>query len=406
MKKKILIIVLSILTIFTLTGCEFIINNQTNTTKDGQTAIDRNSIVNDIYSRVYSQIESELKEEIYNKLLEEYGDGTITWETLQEQVYNVIDGAGQANISVTNYQKNTNNEVVAHSYGSGVIYEKEELTDAEYKYRYYAITNQHVVKDGIKFTVGFSDDTSIDAVVVGEDETTDIAVVSFDTSREFTVAEFGDSDSVRVGSFVIAVGNPKGETLFGTATFGIVSGNNRNLIDGQTVNVFLFYIQHDAAINSGNSGGALFTLDSKVVGINSVKYATSEIEGLNFAIPINLVKEVSYQLRTYGSYDGTVSFGITCISVDALTNAGREEYNIPEGLESGILITEVGEGSSSDGLLMANDIIIKVNGTSATKTEDLLPYLRNSKIGDSVVVTVLRDGQEMDITVTFKRKAK
>ena len=406
MKKRLLSLLLVLLCALTLTGCSFSItdNNATQkTTIDGQTAIDRKSIADEIYDRVKDQVEADLYNDIYNKLLEEFGDSTITWETLQREIYNVVEGAAQSNVSVTNYKTNKYGEISADSYGSGVIYEREDLENSEYKYKYYVITNEHVVNGGKKFTVGFYDNTSIDATLIAADSTTDIAVLYFTTDREFTVAELGSSSDLKTGTFIIAVGNPKGETLFGSATFGIVSGNDRNLIDGDSVNTLLFYIQHDAAINSGNSGGGLFTLDGKVVGINSVKYVSSEIEGLNFSIPIDLVKEVTYQLRERGYYDGTVSFGITCTSVSGLLKAAREEYNIPADLNTGILVISVNENSSSYGVLEANDIILKVNGMDVSDTKDLVPILRKSKIGDSVELSILRGGVAQTVTVTFKR---
>lgn len=407
MKKKILSILLILIFTVMLTGCSLDFSRtSTLTTIDANSAVDRKSIADDIYDRVKDQVEADLYTEIYNQLLEEFGDATITWETLQREVYSVVDGAAKSNVSVTNYKTNTNGEISASSYGSGVIYERENLTGDGYKYRYYVITNQHVVSGGLRFGVGFEDETSIDAILVAADETTDIAVLYFDTDREFTIAELGSSSDLKTGTFVLAIGNPKGSTLFGSVTFGVISGNNRNLIDGDSVNTFLFYIQHDAAINSGNSGGGLFTLDGKVIGINSVKYASSDIEGLNFSIPIDLVKEVVSQLRETGYYDGTVSFGITCTAVSGLLNAGRVEYNVPDNITEGLLVISVAEGSSSDGVLAANDIIIKANGADVKDSSDLQPILKSSRIGDSVELVIVRGGEEQTVTVTFKRKQK
>ena len=398
--KRLLSFLLLVLSLVLVTGCDF----KFNTTQNGQTAIDRKSIADEIYSKVKDDIERDLREQIYNDLMEKYGQGTVEWERLQDEIYNVLEGAAKANIGVYTL-KMSENELVKSSYGSGVIYRRDVNPEgSEYKYKYYAITNEHVVNGGQGYMVGFEDETTLDASLVAADETTDIAVITFETSREFTIAEFGESASIKPGTIVLAVGNPKGETLFGTATFGIVSGNDRHLIDSNnSVNQFLFYIQHDAAINSGNSGGGLFTLDGKVIGINSVKYASADIEGLNFSIPIDLVKEVQRQLIEYGSYDGTVSFGITTIEVSGLTNQGRIKYNVPSSVTEGILVAEVTKGKSCDGLLQAGDIIIKTDGFKCSSTSDLQPYLRNSKIGDSVVLTVLRAGEEIEVTIVFKR---
>ena len=402
--KRLLSLLVLALSLVLLTGCDF----KLNTTANGQTAIDRKSIADEIYSKVKDDIERDLREQIYNDLMEKYGNGTLEWERLQDEIYNVLEGAAKANIGVYTL-KTSNGELVKASYGSGVIYRKDNNPEgSEYEYKYYAITNEHVVNGGEAYMVGFEDETKIEAELVGADETTDIAVITFDTSREFTVAEFGDSSSVKAGTIVLAVGNPKGETLFGTATFGIVAGNDRHLIDeNNSVNQFLFYIQHDAAINSGNSGGGLFTLDGKVIGINSIKYISTskdDIEGLNFSIPIDLVKEVQRQLIEYGSYDGTVSFGITCASLSDLTNAQRNAYNVPQGVTNGVLVIEVNETGSSAGIIQPNDIIIKVDGFNVSSSSDLQPFLRSSKIGDSLTITLLRSGAEQEVVVTFKRK--
>ena len=405
--KKIISCLLFLILMISLTGCSFDeFSKTTVTTVDANSAVDRKSIADDIYNRVKDQVEADLYNQIYNELLEEFGDTTITWETLQQEIYNVVDGAGKSNIGVTTYKHNQNGEISASSYGSGVIYEREDLTESEYKYKYYAITNEHVVNGGVKYSVEFEDKTSLDATLIASDETTDIAVLYFETDREFTVAELGTSKDVKTGTIVLAIGNPKGSTLFGTATFGIVSGNNRNLIDGDSVNTFLFYIQHDAAINSGNSGGGLFTLDGKVIGINSVKYVSDSIEGLNFSIPIDLVKEVAHQLRETGSYDGTVSFGITCTAVSGLLIKGREEYNVPDDVLEGILVISVAQGGSSEEILEANDIIIKANGMDVKDTSDLAPILASSRIGDTVELDIIRNGEEQTVTITFKRKQK
>ncbi len=398
--KRLLSFLLLALSLVLVTGCDF----KFNPTQNGQTAIDRKSIADEIYSKVKDDIERDLREQIYNDLMEKYGQGTVEWERLQDEIYNVLEGAAKANIGVYTLKMNET-DLVKSSYGSGVIYRRDVNPEgSEFKYKYYAITNEHVVDGGQAYMVGFEDETTLEATLVGADDTTDIAVITFETSREFTIAELGESSSIKPGTIVLAVGNPKGETLFGTATFGIVSGNDRHLIDeNNSVNQFLFYIQHDAAINSGNSGGGLFTLDGKVIGINSIKYASADIEGLNFSIPIDLVKEVQRQLIEYGSYDGTVSFGITTIEVSGLTNQGRIKYNVPSSVTEGILVAEVTKGKSCDGLLQAGDIIIKTDGLKCSSASDLQPYLRNSKIGDSVVLTVLRAGEEIEVTIVFKR---
>ena len=385
--------------VISLSGCSLFDNTTTKSTTTTALTIDRSSIENEIYSQIYEKAKQDLYNDLYNALLEKYGSGTITWETLQEQVYQVVQES-KGNIGITNYQTNEG-ETVAYATGSGVIFEKSKNADGTN--RYYFITNEHVVESGVKFTADFSDSTSIQATLVGADKTTDIACLYFDTDRVFKVVNLGDSDEVQVGEFVVAVGNPKGASLYGSATFGIIGGTGRHLIENGATNTITSYLQHDAAINAGNSGGGLYNLKGECIGINSVKYVSSEIEGLNFAIPINLVKEVVDQLRKYGSYNGKVSLGITVTSVKDLTNTGRTTYEVPSTITSGVLITSVTEGSSSSGLLLSKDIIYKINDTDILTTSDISTILDGCIIGDVVKIYVYRAGVSTEVDVTFKR---
>ncbi len=402
MKRKIGIIFSIILMSFTLTGCTISFGNATTqTTNDFE--IDKSSIVAEIYSQVYEQAKSDLYDDIYSALYEEFVGGTIDAETIQKQIYDVIEGNGQGNIGITNYTT-TDGVEAPHATGSGVIYKKVSLESGSYLYRYYFITNQHVVENGTSFTANFSDGTSISAQLIGKDETTDLAVLTFDTNLTFQVVPLGDSEDLKVGQFVLAIGNPKGSSLYGSVNFGIISGLDRNLLDDDgAVNTISSYIQHDAAINPGNSGGGLYNLDGECIGINSVKYASTDVEGLNFAIPINLVKTVISYLEEGNEYTGNVSFGITVTSVESLTSAGRTEYSVPDGVTSGVLVIEVTETGSSYGVLEANDIIVSINGNTISTTSDIGAYLQNAKIGDTAAIGIIRGGSNMTVNITFRR---
>lgn len=402
MKKKILFVALSLILVISLCGCSLLGTTASTT----QMTIDRSSIVADIYSEVYEKAKNDLYDDIYEALYDEFVDGTIDAETIQKQIYDVVNGNGKGNIGITNYTTNESGESIAHSTGSAIIYEKATLSDGTY--RYYCLTNQHVVEDGKSFKVTFWDESSINAFVVGEDETTDIAVVYFDSENTYQVVPLGDSDDARVGEIVLAIGNPKGQTLYGTATFGIVSGLNRHIVENDSTNTILSYIQHDAAINPGNSGGGLYNLKGECIGINAIKYI-DDVEGLGFAIPINLAKEVASEIREYGSYSGKVSFGITVAPVDALTSAGRVEYNVPSDITSGVVIISVDATSCSYNKLLVNDIIIGIateesgTVTTITTSTDLSPFVANAKLGDTVYVTVLRGGVSTVVSITFAR---
>ncbi|MFA5466232.1 MAG: trypsin-like peptidase domain-containing protein [Candidatus Izemoplasmatales bacterium] len=255
-------------------------------------------VYNDIYQELYNDlglaemIDETLYEEIYGEVesrfteLIESGELLLYIDDVQQQIYEVAELTEAAVVGVTTYIGEE-----PQSLGSGVVYKHDALNDL-----YYLITNEHVVEDGDNFRVVFVDGTYVVGNLLGYDSDVDIAVLTFSGSqleRVVQVAELGDSDLARIGSFVIAAGNPKGYDFYGSVTIGILSGTNRDI---GTPGVR--YLQHDASINSGNSGGPLFNLDGEVIGINVSKYATTDIEGMGFAIPINLVKTVVEEIET------------------------------------------------------------------------------------------------------------
>ena len=418
MKRSILLIVM-LLSIALVSGC---IPYESNRTKDTTTTfasespIDYSKMESQMYSNVYSKLKQDIYDELVDDLKEEFINGTIDYDNLQSRIIKTVTIAKSGNVYVLNKQKSDNNELVGVGSGSGVIFDfiddpsdvgEYEKTPLEKAYRYYVITNHHVIEDGEGFEIVFGDETSVDAYVIGSDDTNDIAVLYFDSDNLHSIMKLGDSDQVKVGEIVLAVGNPKGQSLFGSVTMGVIGGVNRNLIDSQgTKNTINKYIQHDAAINGGNSGGGLYNLDGEVIGINSIKYvstSTSEIEGLNFAIPINLVKNIISEIREFGQYDGTVSFGITVAEVTALTQTGRVKYNVPDSVTSGVVVIGVNEGGSSDGVLQANDILIFADGITVTGTQDLATVLGNHRMGDTIQLKVLRGGVETTLSLTFHR---
>lgn len=227
-----------------------------------------------LYEEIYADVEGRLAELISG------GEFALYIDDLQQQIYDVAELTELSVVGVTNYLGEE-----AQSLGSGVIYKYESVSD-----RYFVITNEHVVEDGDNFRIVFVDGTYVIGDLLGYDSNVDIAVLTFsgaDLDREVAVSPLGDSDTEPIGSFVIASGNPKGYDFYGSVTMGILSGKDRDL---ETPGVR--YLQHDASINSGNSGGPLYNLDGEVIGINVSKYAATDIEGMGFAIPINLVKTV------------------------------------------------------------------------------------------------------------------
>lgn len=269
----------------------------------------------------------------------------------------------------------------------------------------YVITNAHVIKDSTygmatAVSVVLSDKTEYEATIKGYDEETDIAVLKVD-AKGLTPAEFGSSDDLQVGELVIAIGNPLGFELFGSVTCGIVSALDRQVsINEKTMNL----IQTDAAINSGNSGGPLVDSYGQVIGINSAKMSTNyssissgaSIEGLGFAIPISQAKSIIDDIINYGYVKGRPQFGMMGTDIDETT---ASLYNWPQG----VYIRSVTEGGAADlAGVQAGDIIIGIDGEAITTMEELNAKKNEHNAGDTVTLTISRNGQDMDITVTLQ----
>lgn len=267
----------------------------------------------------------------------------------------------------------------------------------------YILTNNHVVSsstsesnsyyqitDAGKVTVTlFGDETEYEAKIVGQDEQTDLAVIKIEKTG-LTKADFADSDSVKVGEFAMAVGNPV--NMDSTVTTGIVSAVNRKITDsdGKTYTC----IQTDAAINSGNSGGALVNSEGKVIGINTLKLSGTGIEGIGFAIPINSTTDITSQLIQYSKVKRPF-IGISGIDLNAET---AKTYNLVEG----VYVKSVEDFSAAEKAgLKAGDVIIEVEGKSIKTMNELNEVKNSHKIGDELKLKINRNGTEKEITLTL-----
>ena len=269
----------------------------------------------------------------------------------------------------------------------------------------YIATNAHVIYDSeseykagkaVGVSILFSDESEHEAKIIAYDIQTDLAVLKVD-STDLTPATFGDSDELRVGELVIAIGNPLGFDLFGSVTSGIVSALNREIsINDKDMTL----IQTDAAINSGNSGGPLLNSCGQVIGINSAKmssnYGTASIEGLGFAIPINEAKEIIDDLINYNYVKGRPQIGITTIDID---ESQSSFYNIPMG----VYVRTVEEGSAADEAgLQVGDVIIDVDGTAVKTGAELSKIKNEHKAGETITVTVTRHGKDIKLNVVLQ----
>ena len=276
--------------------------------------------------------------------------------------------------------------------GSGIIISEDgyivtnnHVVSSESQSTYYEISEAKSIK--IKL---FNDETQYDATIVGKDSQTDLAVLKIEKSG-LTAAEFADSDTVKVGEFAMAVGNPL--DLGTTITCGVVSAINRKVEDSEKTTAYTC-IQTDAAINSGNSGGALVNSQGQVIGINTLKVSSTGVEGIGFAIPINSTTDVINQLKTYKK----VKRPYIGISGRDLTEATAKRYNMVEG----IYIVTVDEFSAAEKAgLKAGDVIIEADGKRIKTMNELNEIKNTHSIGDTMKLKIQRDGAEKEITLTL-----
>ena len=271
------------------------------------------------------------------------------------------------------------------STGSGVVLSSDG----------YVITNYHVVEGATAVSVLFTDGRELQARMVGGDKLSDLAVLQVDAA-DLTPAEFGNSDSLRVGDTVVAIGDPLGVALRGTMTDGIVSAINRDLTtDGRTLTL----IQTNAALNSGNSGGPLINCYGQVVGINTMKigdYVNSAgVEGLGFAIPSTTVKLIVDQLISQGYVSGRPDLGIQGVD---LTQFHQFYYQLP----AGVYVSAVAVGSDAQAKgIQVKDIILAVEDQRITGSEEIQSILYNYRPGDTVTLVVYRGGYQYEVEVVL-----
>lgn len=284
----------------------------------------------------------------------------------------------------------------AEATGSGIIIREDG----------YIVTNNHVVstesnssyyaiEEASKMTVNlYNDTTEYEATIIGTDEYTDLAVIKIDASN-LTPATLGNSDNVKVGEFAMAIGCPLG--LESTVTSGIISAINRTVDDG--VGTEYNCIQTDAAINSGNSGGALVNSNGEVIGINTLKLSGAGVEGMGFAIPINTTTDVIEQLIQYQTVKRPY-IGISGIAVDENT---AKQYNIPMG----VYVYTVGKDSPAEKAgLTKGDVITKIEGVEVKNVNELNKEKNNHNIGDTVTLTVHKNGEETELQLTLTETPK
>ncbi|PXZ20084.1 S1C family serine protease [Lactobacillus helveticus] len=290
-----------------------------------------------------------------------------------------------------------NGKLETYSEGSGVVYMKSNGKG-------YIVTNNHVISGSDAVQVLLANGKTVNAKVVGKDSTTDLAVLSIDAKYVTQTAQFGDSKHLEAGQTVIAVGSPLGSEYASTVTQGIISAPARTISTSsgnqQTV------IQTDAAINPGNSGGALVNSAGQVIGINSMKLAQSSdgtsVEGMGFAIPSNEVVTIVNELVKKGKITRP-QLGVRVIALQGIPEGYRSRLKIKSNLKNGIYIAFVSRnGSAANAGIKSGDVITKVDGKKVDDVASLHSILYSHKVGDTVNVTVNRNGKNVDMKVKLE----
>ena len=315
-------------------------------------------------------------------------DGVINTVSEGMTVAQIAALVGPSVVEVTTESVTTNSifgQYVTDGAGSGVIISEDG----------YILTNNHVIAGAAQIKVTLSDKTQHTATLIGTDAKTDVAVLKIE-GKNFTAAALGNSDTLTVGEFALAVGNPLG-TLGGTVTDGIISALNRDVtIGSETMNL----LQTNAAVSPGNSGGGLFNSKAELIGLVNAKSSGSDTEGLGFAIPINTALKVAEELMNNGYVTGRPALGVTVLPItDAQTAA---QYGVSR---MGVYVMSVTAGGPADKAgLKVGDMFVSIDGNAISDTVDVTGLLAEHSVGDTLEVQVVREKQVLTVQVVLEEK--
>jgi serine protease Do len=312
----------------------------------------------------------------------EMNNGSVEFS---DKIVSAVEKVNPAVVSVMASESDEDFEAGEYGIGSGVIFDKDGDTAK-------VVTNNHVVQFGTLYRVVLSNGEQKKAKLLGQDVLSDLAVLEIEADDIEDVAEFGDSDDLKVGQTAIAIGNPLGLGFTHTITVGVISSTQRtvpvSLMDGNFFDWEMEVIQTDAAINQGNSGGALVNIQGQVIGINSMKIADFGVEGLGFALPINDVKPIVESLIEHGK----VKRPFIGVYSNDLSDVASEGLDLPKDVKAGIVVVNTTGPAKKSGL-KASDVIIKLDGQPIRNTLELRKYLyMHKQIGEELVVSYYRDG--------------
>ena len=335
----------------------------------------------DFFEQFYEDVESS-QVEVNIPRTEDRPAATFTMQASPDEelsLQELYEKCAPSIVSISAYKGKN----IGFFWGSGIVIREDGLI----------LTNTHVLEDCDRAVVTLDDGSEFEAELIGADGISDIAMLKIN-AKGLSAAEMGESTTLRVGDRVAAIGNPLGEDFRNTLTDGIISAIERGMsYNGRSMTL----LQTNTAINEGNSGGALFNLYGQVIGITNMKMMSSysSIEGIGFAIPSSTVCKVANALLKDGEVKGRPAIGIT---VGAIPKNAMEHYELPEGL----YVSAVSDGSDAkEKGIQPGDIIMAVDGTAVKTTEEISRIKDALEVGDTMTMTVWRDGESMDITIVL-----
>lgn len=324
---------------------------------------------------------------------------------IQTDITDVVDKTAHTVVGVTNLQTvndfwSSTETTQETGTGSGVIYKKANG-------KAYIVSNHHVVENAEMLEITFDDGTKTEGKLIGSDIWTDLAVIEIDDELVDAVAEFGNSDLLKRGENVIAIGNPLGLGFSGSVTVGVVSGKDRSIPidfdrDGR-VDWYADVLQTDAAINPGNSGGALINLAGELIGINSMKISQETVEGIGLAIPINLAAPIIEKLEKHGEVIRP-TMGVTLIDLASIPIQQQFVLKLPKEVKEGVVINDIVPDSPADlAGVERYDVIVEMDGESITDMISLRKHLYNEKeVGESMKIKVYREGEVLELEMILE----
>lgn len=320
---------------------------------------------------------------------------------------NVTQGVMDISSNITELVEKTNDKVVSvlnlkngqrAGSGSGVVYKNE-------KGRLLIVTNNHVIDGGTGVIVRFSDGQEIEGKVLGSDLYTDLALIEIMHESDIEPFKLGDSTKTKVGEYVIAMGSPLGVEFENSVTFGIISGVNR-LVPVSTQNNGqsdwdMLVLQTDAAINPGNSGGALVNMAGELIGINSLKLASDNVEGMGFSIPVSEMIPIIQQIEETGKVSYP-KLGISMVSVGDMSPFRKQEFGIAPNITEGILVMEImADGAAASSQLKQYDIINEIEGVEVKSFKEFRKKLFEYRPGEKITLSVTRGNDVLSVDVVL-----